>query len=129
MPISFDVEDLQAITNIIIEKQNDNIVSNFGFGKSVINIDGDETRLYIKNFKKDFILSYITLKYSRKGTLTELLPIFKDICRKHNLNRIVIENVLTEDMKSFCEKFGFTRISQSKSDILEALPTFALNID
>lgn len=129
MPISFDVEDLQAITNIIIEKQNDNIVSNFGFDKSVININGDETRLYIKNFKKDFILSYITLKYSRKGTLTELLPIFKDICREHNLNRIVIENVLTDHMKSFCTKFGFTRILQSKSDILEALPTFALNID
>lgn len=54
------------------------------------------------------IISIVSFKNKRCGTMSELLDFIIEKCKEHGIQKIVIQCVLTEEMASFCLKHGFS---------------------
>lgn len=62
---------------------------------------------YNSGADKCLVVARVEFIHKRKGKMTELYRILKLIQRKYHTGPIVIEAVLTEEMKSWCEKNNF----------------------
>jgi len=77
-------------------------------------IEDNELRIFTLG-KFRLTISRVNFKYKRKGTMTKVLKILCDFCRKENIDEIVVQSVLTYEMMQFCLKNNFI---PSKENIL-----------
>lgn len=91
---------------VIYETQSDdNLTGNYS--ATTLDINGDESRVYIRLFKDELQIAYVIFKHKRKGTCTKLLNECKLVCKELGLTKILVESVLTDDMENFCRKHSF----------------------
>lgn len=105
----FTREIAERLYSIVTKTQSDDDLSLY-FTNNILDINGNESRVYIRIFKDELQIAYLVFKNRRKGTGTDLLNECKLICKELGLSRIIIESVLTFEMECFCEKHGFKNI-------------------
>lgn len=70
--------------------------------------EGEVTELYLKPFPKNAItIARVYFNNTRRGAMTAILEELIKYCKNNNLNKIIIESVLTKEMVSFANKNGF----------------------
>lgn len=107
--LKFTEEIANRLYNSVLKTQSDDNLS-LNFSNNVIDISGDEGRVYIRLFKDELQLAYLVFKNRRQGACTDLLNECKLICKELGLSGISIESVLTFEMMCFCKKHGFNTI-------------------
>ena len=71
---------------------------------------GQQGSLYLRyNYGRDdrLVVASVQFIHRRKGNMTELFSILKQIRRAYHTGPIMIESVLTDEMASWCKKNGF----------------------
>lgn len=98
-------EQTQQLVNIIEEKQSCACeVANSMHTVWITSDDGEnELRVGFEN--------------KRRGTMTALLSVLKEICESYGVHRIIMQSVLTKEMEAFCRKSGFTPDKNSTMEV------------
>lgn len=102
-------EQTQQLVNIIEEKQSCVCeVANSMHTVWFTSDDGEnELRVaFLGNFA--LVISRVGFENKRRGTMTALLSVLKEICESYGVHRIIMQSVLTKEMEAFCRKSGFT---------------------
>lgn len=78
-----------------------------------------ELMLRFAGVNNELVVARVCFINRRCGNMTELYKILKYIQKKYKTGKIVIESVMTEEMKQWCEKNGFKKLNESNcySDI------------
>ncbi|MGV3076400.1 hypothetical protein ACEE21_15075 [Clostridium baratii] len=95
-------------SDILLAKQKDDNLS-IHYTKNVIDVNGDEGRLYIKLFRDEIQIPYIVFKNKRVGTGTEVINECINIGKSLGLSKVMILGVLTKEMELLCEKMKFIK--------------------
>lgn len=70
--------------------------------------NGNELRiLFLENIQ--LTVSRVSFQNKRKGTMTKILKELIVFCQKNNINKIIIQSVLTLEMANFCLKNNFKK--------------------
>lgn len=102
-------EQTQQLVNIIEKKQDCACeVANSMHTVWITSDDGEnELRVaFLGNFA--LVISRVGFENKRRGTMTALLSVLKEICESYGVHRIIMQSVLTKEMEAFCRKSGFT---------------------
>ena len=103
-------EQTQQLVNIIDEKQDCICeVSNSMHTVWITSDDGEnELRVaFLGRFA--LVISRVCFENKRRGTMTALLSVLKEICE--------MQSVLTDEMEAFCRKSGFTPDKNSTMEV------------
>lgn len=84
-------------------------VSSFGSSLYLYSLDLG-TELYLKYNFKSLIISRVQFKNTRQGIMTSVLQELIIIARKYNLEKIIVQSVLTKEMSDFCMKNNFKHV-------------------
>lgn len=111
-------EQTQQLVNIIDEKQDCICeVSNSMHTVWITSDDGEnELRVaFLGRFA--LVISRVCFENKRRGTMTTLLSVLKEICESYGVHRIIMQSVLTKEMEAFCRKSGFTPDQNSTMEV------------
>ena len=111
-------EQTQQLVNIIDEKQDCICeVSNSMHTVWITSDDGEnELRVaFLGRFA--LVISRVCFENKRRGTMTALLSVLKEICESYGVHRIIMQSVLTDEMEAFCRKSGFTPDKNSTREV------------
>lgn len=111
-------EQTQQLVNIIDEKQDCICeVSNSMHTVWITSDDGEnELRVaFLGRFA--LVISRVCFENKRRGTMTALLSVLKEICESYGVHRIIMQSVLTDEMEAFCRKSGFTPDKNSTMEV------------
>ncbi len=111
-------EQTQQLVNIIDEKQDCICeVSNSMHTVWITSDDGEnELRVaFLGRFA--LVISRVCFENKRRGTMTTLLSVLKEICESYGVHRIIMQSVLTKEMEAFCRKSGFTPDPNSTMEV------------
>lgn len=70
-------------------------------------IDNELRLLFLNNIS--LTISRVSFHNKRIGTMTNILKEIISFCEKNNIERIVVQSVLSEEMANFCIKNNFTK--------------------
>jgi hypothetical protein len=111
-------EQTQQLVNIIEEKQSCACeVANSMHTVWITSDDGEnELRVaFLGRFA--LVISRVGFENKRRGTMTALLSVLKEICESYGVHRIIMQSVLTKEMEAFCRKSGFTPDKNSTMEV------------
>lgn len=108
--ILFSNEELTKMTQII-EAREDSKIQWSRCYNSVVEFyaeDCTETRFRMSFLSQiALIITNVSFENKRCGTMSELLDFLIQRCKEHEIQKIIIQCVMTEEMASFCLKHGF----------------------
>jgi len=121
----FDIpEGLRGIVQLMSEDCSGNMEDPF-ISNYCLDIEGHEqdqkSRLYLRlnhGLRNRLVVANVAFIHQRQGNMTKLFEILKKIYQEEHLDSIVIENVLSGEMKNWCIKNGFQKqlIKEEVSD-------------
>lgn len=104
-----ELKEFKKVIKIIEEADNTKLFTDLSSFKNTLNIQSEdcETELYIKKSLNSLIVSRVTFKNKRQGTMTKVLDELINITKGYGYNKIIVESVLTKKMSEFCLKNNF----------------------
>ena len=107
---------IEKIKNLIEEKQNCQLNTDKCLYTYWLRGDNNEFRIsQLGNFK--VIISRVEFEHKRKGTMSAILQIIKEYCKREGIATICIQSVETEEMVNFCNKNGLIPDEYATIDI------------
>ncbi len=100
-----------SVVGIMAEDCNYHISKCYSDGRSLF-VEGyyrkHPSELMLRYGKSKLVVARIKFAHQRAGNMTRLFEVLKHIKRSYHLEKIVIESVLTDEMRAWCQKHKFT---------------------
>lgn len=107
--MSNQLNDFQPIIDIMASDSTGDLLYSYSFGRLFLEGEGNELMLRVNEFSKTLTIARVEINNKRQGILTKILDVLVQYAKYKNYKKIVIENALTEEIKSFANNRGFQK--------------------
>ena len=106
--IDFTDEEINILKNLLESKDKELYSINKSFHTVWFQSESSEAELRIAFLSNvQLTISRVCVSHKRKGIITSILQELIKMCKKRNINKIVMQSVLTLECSEFCKKNKF----------------------
>lgn len=101
--------DITILTNLLSTKEGHTVISTpqrNGIWLHDVMYETELRILLLMNIR--LTITNVNFCVRRQGTMTQVLQILLEFCRRNSIPTICIQSASTKEMVSFCHKFGFS---------------------
>lgn len=110
--------DFAKVIEILESNENTKIEYRDGaFQDFVFWSNKKDTDLKLKIYRPNtLVIQSVNFSNKHIGTMTQIFKELKEICLKNKINAIMIQSVLTPEMKAFCDNAGLISLNENQND-------------